>query len=148
MNYKCQHCNFEQMASSESDMTVAFDVDETLVVWDYPQDKFDETIIFDNYGYAQRLLPHKFHIERLKQHAARGHKVYVWSAGGVEWATSVIKCLGLEEYVYHVMCKFQWHYDDLPSSEFLHKSTRVYLDPYTGLNHFYTHALEKDEDEN
>lgn len=118
----------------KNDITVWFDVDDTLVVYNYPPDKIDETILVavDNveHAYQLRLWPHKQHIERLKQFKARGQAVFVWSQGGHEWAAAVIKALNLEEYVDVICCKPMWIFDDLPASAWL--GARSYIDPITG----------------
>jgi phosphoserine phosphatase len=62
----------------------------------------------------------------MKSHKFRGHTVIVWSAGGVEWAKTVVTALGLENYVDLVVAKPKWYYDDLQSHEFLPASSRVY----------------------
>ena len=109
-----------------NDMTVFFDIDDTLVLWDIPEDKKDRCIEFNKFGIKVKLLPHLKHIEQIKRHAARGHIVICWSAGGVKWCKEVIKKLKLESYVTLVMCKPQFYYDDLEPQEFLPLSKRIY----------------------
>lgn len=125
-----------------NDMVVMFDVDDTLVVWDFPKELDEQAITFDNFGVNVRLLPHYKHIDQMKRHAARGHMIYVWSAGGHEWAGEVIKTLGLEKYVNHIMSKPQWYYDDLRAEEFLPEINRVYYDPLTKLEKTVSYVLE------
>jgi predicted phosphatase len=127
-----------------NDMVVMFDVDETLVLWDFSQEDAKDAIVFDNFGVSTLLLPHFKHIDQIKRHAARGHMVYVWSAGGVDWATEVVKTLGLEPYVHHIMCKPQWYYDDLRSDEFLPEINRVYYNPKSKLEETVSYVNEEE----
>lgn len=123
-----------QMKVNRNENVVFYDCDDTLVMWD---DKFREPHkdeftgkeaipIFDpNDRSVNYLIPHQRHIELLKKHHGRGYHVVVWSGGGFEWAESVVKTLGLEEFVddvYTKPCKFV---DDLPATEVL--GTRIYL---------------------
>ena len=111
----------------ESDKLTFFDIDDTLVKWSFSQveaEKFG--IHFDNFGYKTLLVPHRTHIEQLKKHKSRGHKIAVWSAGGWDWANEVIKTLQLEDYVDVIMSKPSWYYDDLTSSQFMPEANRVY----------------------
>jgi hypothetical protein len=62
----------------------------------------------------------------MKKHKARGHKIVVWSAGGWEWAKSVVETLELTEIVDLVMSKPAWFYDDIPSSSFMPEHNRIY----------------------
>ena len=109
----------------ENENSVFFDVDETLVMWNVPIGREGETILFDNFGYAQWLLPHQHHIKLLKSFKVRGQFVVVWSQGGYQWAREVVKCLGLTEYVDLVMTKPKWIVDDLPPGAW---TKRSYMD--------------------
>lgn len=106
----------------ESDNIAAFDVDDTLVMWDIPIGREEEAIDFDAFGYTHRVLPHLAHIELLKEFKARGQMVIVWSQGGREWAMAVVRALGLEEYVDVVMCKPKWVIDDMPPNAWISRS--------------------------
>lgn len=81
--------------------SVAFDVDETLVMWE-----------------GQSYTPNQTNIDSLVRHAKRGHHVTVWSQGGWAWGLQIVKELGLEEYVDEVRTKFSWYCDDKPFDEF------------------------------
>lgn len=125
------------MIINEKENIVCYDVDDTLVMWgsnfDSPYD--DNGVIdpkrkafIDPYDNSTNYLtPHKKHIGLLKKHKGRGCMVVVWSAAGVKWAESIIKELGLEEYVDVVTTKPSKYVDDLPGSEIL--GTRIYLKP-------------------
>lgn len=109
----------------ENENIVCIDVDDTLVIWNVPPGREGETVLFNNFGYAEWLLPHQAHIRLLKQFKVRGQHVIVWSQGGYQWAREVVKCLGLENYVDAVMSKPKWIIDDLPASAWMKRS---YLD--------------------
>ena len=109
----------------KTDNTVFFDVDDTLVMWDIPEDREHEVIVFESFSYPTRLLPHLKHIELMKQFKARGHLVVVWSQGGYEWAEAVVNRLDIAKYVDIVMSKPKWIVDDLPASAW---TSRSYLD--------------------
>lgn len=110
-----------------SDKTVFFDVDDTLVKWGCSAEEMEkEGLIFENYGTNEVLVPHKVHIEQMKKHRSRGHRIVVWSAGGWEWSREVVRVLKLEKYVDVIMSKPAWIYDDLPSSAFIPESTRIW----------------------
>lgn len=89
----------------ESDMTAFFDIDETLVLW----------------GNGGSYKPHYAHIEQLKRHHLRGHKVIVWSKGGYKWAERVVKELKLERYIDIVMAKPAFLWDDLDTEKWMPK---------------------------
>lgn len=121
------------MIVNEKENIVCYDVDDTLVMWD---DLFDRPHnnsmgaeaqpFVDPYDNSTNyLFPHRKHIGLLKKHAGRGCMVVVWSAAGVKWAESVIKALGLEQYVDVVTTKPSKYVDDLPGNEIL--GTRIYL---------------------
>lgn len=109
-----------------SSRIVMFDVDDTLVIWDW------RALNPDGIGLikigTEHVLPHTRHIELMRQFKARGHTVVVWSQGGHEWAESVVKALGLEDQVDLVMDKPNWYVDDLHVSAWMRAP--VYLHPY------------------
>lgn len=84
------------------------------------------------FGYDECLVPHKKHVEMLKQFAFRGHTVVVWSQGGSDWAEAAVEALGLQKYVDIIMPKPYWFFDDIPSSVFMTESMRIFKDdtPY------------------
>lgn len=108
-----------------NDSTVFFDCDDTLIMWNHNRDESKLVPVTSN-GITELLRPHYKHIEQLKKHKFRGHTVVVWSAGGVEWATAVVKSLKLEKYVDLVIAKPRWYYDDLQPQEFLPVTNRIY----------------------
>tara|TARA_R100000951_G_scaffold101420_1_gene92910 strand:- start:9962 stop:10393 length:432 start_codon:yes stop_codon:yes gene_type:complete len=95
---------------------VAYDCDDTLVMWDLPDGMMlndDALVTIPCRGQEERCLPNEHNITLLKKFAMRGHTVIVWSGGGVDWAEAVIKGLGLEEYVDVIMSKPAYYIDDI-----------------------------------
>ena len=100
-----------------------FDVDDTLVMWDYDAEALEFVEI------NRMCMPvHRIHVEIMKKHKARGHTIVVWSQGGSEWAEMAVKALGLEDTVDIIMPKPYWAYDDLPYDKAL--GERKYI-PYS-----------------
>lgn len=110
------------MRVTENDNVVCFDVDDTLVMWSWPEEFNSQVVTFNNFGFPANLVPHQKHIELLKQFKARGHYVIVWSQGGWEWAQEVVRLLGLEGFVDEVKTKPKWIVDDLPASAWVKRS--------------------------
>lgn len=110
---------------------VCFDIDNTLVMWDY---KYD--LIPDKFEYLKingiDYIIHQKHISQLKKHKNRGHTVILWTQGGVFWAEKVVEALGLEEYVDIVQPKPAWYYDDYPSEHFMGKPEYLQRERYLG----------------
>ncbi|PCI45912.1 MAG: hypothetical protein COB41_00550 [Proteobacteria bacterium] len=114
----------------DNELTIFFDVDDSLVMWEgNPYSPEDGKIKIKDpndpdtpYRY---LYPHKRHVNFLKKCHSRGYSVTVWSNGGWAWAESVVKALGLEEYVAKVESKPIKIVDDLPYNETF--PTRLYL---------------------
>lgn len=122
------------MKVNSNDNVVCYDVDDTLVMWDdkYREPHKDEItgkeaipFVDPNDNSTNYLIPHQRHIDLLKKHHGRGRHVIVWSGAGVRWAESVIRTLGLEEFVHDVFTKPSTYVDDLQASEVL--GSRVYL---------------------
>lgn len=102
----------------ESDKLVFFDVDDTLVMWNFQGDWSTVTWTVDaepwgpGQGTKTFVVNHTM-VQQLIEHTTRGHKVIVWSQGGWEWAKRVVEMLKIEQYVDLVMSKPSWIYDDL-----------------------------------
>jgi phosphoserine phosphatase len=115
----------------KSHRIVYFDVDDTLVVWNWkeldPNCSILVSVSDPDSDFTAQLMPHQRHIELLKQFKARGHTVVVWSAGGWRWAESAVKALGIEDLIDYVMSKPDWYVDDLHASSFM--GGNVYLHP-------------------
>ncbi len=109
----------------ENECIIFFDVDDTLVMWDKSHGN-QIKVPDDTDLRAKYVTPHRFHIELLKSHKARGYTVVVWSAGGYKWAQSVVRRLGLEEHVDIIMTKPIKYVDDLHCEEFM--GQRLYFE--------------------
>ncbi len=106
----------------DTESVIFFDVDDTLVMWGKGE---PIEIIEPHYGEPMHVTPHKGHIKILKDRKARGSRIVVWSAGGYQWASAVIKALDLEKYVDFVMTKPHAYVDDKQPHEFM--GERIYL---------------------
>ena len=106
------------------------DVDDTLVMWPAGGQPIpgreSEYISIADIPSPVLVKPHKEHINLLKQFAARGHTIVVWSQGGSDWAENVVKALGLKECVDLIMPKPYWFVDDLQSHQFMTEGMRIY----------------------
>lgn len=91
----------------------ACDVDDTLIMWCIPEG-YKGPLVEVGYGPIKDVgIPNIPAIEHLKKMKARSYSVIVWSAGGSDWAESVVKALKIEEYVDVVMPKIDFHLDDV-----------------------------------
>ena len=128
-----------------NDKVVAFDCDDTLVMWEGNEwepgphrVEFDLPISLLANGEIIKtdkvyLVPHIKHIQKLKGYAQSGWFVIVWSAGGGPWAQNVVKTLGLERYVKLITGKPAICFDDIPLNEAL------------GERRYYQDRKKKDE---
>jgi hypothetical protein len=105
----------------ESNTPIYFDCDQTLVLWDFPENERINTIEIPCEDWTIVLLPHKRHIKLLKDFKSKGHKICVWSGSGWEWSKKVVEILQLEAFVDIVMCKPKYYVDDLSCEEFMGK---------------------------
>jgi hypothetical protein len=121
----------------KSHKTVFFDIDETLVLFDWEgTDKYigGEVLVSITdpaTNVSVLALPHKRHIDLMRQFKARGHTVIVWSAGGYDWAHRAVVALGIESMVDVVMSKPDWYVDDKPACAYM--KTPIYLHPINPL---------------
>lgn len=109
------------MIEIDSDNVAYFDVDDTLLMYNYPPEREYEALDVAVEGslLAARVVPHHKHIEMIKLHKAWGNGVIVWSRSGVRWAKAAVVALGLEQYVDAVMSKPFYYYDDKPCCKIL-----------------------------
>lgn len=107
----------------ESDQGAFFDVDETLVMMDDRDIRDEAILIIDEEDNIRAIAtPHWEHVQKIKDHYSRGHKIFIWSGGGYKWATAVVRALHLEPYVTAIIPKGPWIWDDKEPSEFLKRS--------------------------
>lgn len=111
------------MNISPSGPTVYFDVDNTLVysAAEYPQASGPIAIINDRAWVVEEK-----HVEAIRDFAARGHTIVVWSAGGSEWSRSVVEALGLRELVWACLSKPTWYFDDCAAQSFMPENIQYY----------------------
>ena len=96
--------------------TAYFDCDDTLVMWNLPEDVYlndDRLVTVKCRDHSDRLYPNPYNIDLLKKMAMRGHSIVVWSGGGADWAEAAVKALNLEGYVHSVSGKPQYYIDDI-----------------------------------
>jgi len=121
------------MITIDSTRIIYFDVDETLLLWDWRKwnPKGDKIIDIGTPGSAgiHRIaaLPHERHIVLLKQFRARGFTIVVWSQGGAQWAKAAVEALHLTDFVHLAISKPNWICDDLSAKHFM--PDNIYLHP-------------------
>ncbi len=76
-------------------------------------------------GESTRRILMGANIQLLRDMHARGRFIIVWSAGGYQWAESVVRALGLEQYVHLIIEKPIAYVDDLDASQFM--GQRIFL---------------------
>jgi len=103
-----------------------FDVDDTIIMWD----RDSQDVLIDGIWFTT----HKGHLVQMYKHAARGHQIILWSAGGWEWAERVAVALGLDKDIKNlvVLEKPTWFYDDLRPEDFLGYNKYLGKDPEAG----------------
>jgi hypothetical protein len=107
--------------------TVYFDVDSTLVftALEAPINLTAARVIYIR---DRGFVVHEPHVAYIKDFAARGHNVIVWSQGGAEWSAVVVVALGLENYVTACLSKPAWYFDDKYAEEWLMPHQRSYIE--------------------
>ena len=80
-------------------MNIAFDIDDTL--WKIVPDLSPSAQILSQHrGYqSYKQVPDYDLISVLKWFKSNGANVYVWSAGGTDYAQTIVDKLGLDSYV-------------------------------------------------
>lgn len=91
----------------------ACDVDDTIVMWSKPDGHDGDLVTIRTNGFEEQCIPNTYVIEHIKKMKRRHYTVVIWSAGGSEWAESVVNSLGLDEYVDLIMPKIDEHMDDV-----------------------------------
>lgn len=114
------------MNTVKNEQVIFIDVDDTLIIWGKIKRGQKAVAVTNPYdGHQEIVRAHLGHIKILKDRKARGAHIIVWSAGGYAWAGAVVKALGLEKYVDHVMSKPIMYIDDLEAKDIL--GERLYL---------------------
>jgi protein-L-isoaspartate O-methyltransferase len=112
-----------------NEVVCAFDVDQTLVIWSAKseREKTGMAIVNPYDGQEVWCSVHEPHVRLIKQMKSRGRFVIVWSAGGAQWAASVVGALGLTSFVDQIMTKPIAYVDDVPVDQWM--SHRIFI-PY------------------
>lgn len=119
------------------------DIDDTLVMHDnsniYEVSRYgpynmivalsDITVVCPYSNEKVRLTANRPMIKLVQEEAKRGAHIVFWSRGGYQWATAVVKALGLDNISCTVMSKPLVYFDDVPVEEWL--KDRVYMPPNT-----------------
>lgn len=111
------------MHVSPSGPTVYFDVDNTLV---YSQAEFPHAVGPIVMIGDRAWVVEENHVEAIRDFAARGHSIIVWSAGGSDWSKLVVESLGLNELVFACLSKPTWYFDDVASEKFMPTNIQYY----------------------
>lgn len=117
------------MKTIKSEYVVMVDVDDTLVMHCI-DDSMPSIQVYDTVEDKFMTMHVNMPMVRLmKEEKSRGAYIIVWSAGGYEYASNVIRALHLEKFVDEVMSKPKVYLDDKPVEEWL--KYRVWIDPKT-----------------
>lgn len=116
------------MTIVKSEQTSFWDIDGTLIL---PYDKTQKQLVVEVYDAVTnkyvKMAVHEPMVRLLREERHRGGHIIVWSRGGYEWATNVIRALDLTSCVHMVMSKPMVYFDDQAIESWL--QYRVYLDP-------------------
>lgn len=118
----------EPLLLTQSESIIFVDCDDTLVMWGDDLRAGDRTVSIENPhnpGEFDILRVNEGHLRVLKDRYMRGSYIIVWSAGGYQWAETVVKALELEDYVHQIMSKPLAYMDDKDASQIL--GERIYL---------------------
>lgn len=122
--------NLPKVIHNES--VVMVDVDDTLILHLSPSELLGKKKVEVYDPITKGFIVVAVHgpmVRLVQEESHRGSFVVVWSRGGYEWASNVVKALGLEESVDQIMSKPIAYFDDKPIDEWL--KYRVYLKPDT-----------------
>lgn len=114
----------------KNESTIFIDVDSTLIFSRDPARPLNGRTVQVYDAVAETyitMIEHTPMVRLLKEEHHRGAHIVVWSKGGYEWATNVLKALDLTNFVHQVMTKPKTYFDDLPIEEWL--KDRVYFPP-------------------
>lgn len=109
------------MIAFKDNRTVYFDVDDTLVEWKLCGEKDPGATRIEKDGHIFYKKVIQDHVDELKNQKMTGNTVVVWSAGGGEWAATVVRALDLEKYVDVCLTKPDFYYDDKDVSDWFPK---------------------------
>lgn len=92
------------IADIKNPIVVCIDIDDTLALW---------STIEEGPYYRPNLKL----IDEIKKHAARGHFLIAWSAGGYEWTKQIVEEFELTSYFGLIMAKPMFMWDDRQPGE-------------------------------
>jgi phosphoserine phosphatase len=100
------------MKTFKDNRTAYFDVDDTLLEWVLCGPYDVDAVKIENKGHVFYKRELCANTKALRNQKMSGNTVVVWSAGGAEWAATVVRALGLEDYVDVCLTKPDFYYDD------------------------------------
>lgn len=104
-----------------------FDVDGCLIIHTKNR-SLQSLLVFDCVEKRHIAVRPNWNMVRLlREEKHRGSFVMVWSRGGKEWATEVVRALGLMDYVDLIMTKPKVYFDDTEVKDWL--KDRVFMGP-------------------
>lgn len=111
----------------KGDKFAYFDVDDTLVMWDYEFQKHPDLWVNlqEPWGGLITLLKNPIAISAIIDAKERGETVVIWSQSGWDWCQEVVNKLGLTDFVDVCISKPNSWYDDVPAERML--GTRIDL---------------------
>jgi FMN phosphatase YigB (HAD superfamily) len=96
-----------------------FDVDDTLIMWDYDLKSSPENHVQLKeqweHGHTLTLCKNPLAIAALIDAKERGDVIVVWSQSGADWAEEAVNKLGLVDFVDLCISKPHVWYDDIPA---------------------------------
>lgn len=101
----------------KTELTVYFDVDQTLVFDNITTYPHLPRVKLSYYGIPKVCSVHIEHVKLLKAYKKRGYEITIWSANGEAWAYEVATKLGLEDFIYETKCKPNKLVDDKEANE-------------------------------
>lgn len=106
----------------DKDQNVCFDVDDTLLIYDFPNG-FKDTITIEHgvKNVQTSFVVNTPAVDLLKSYYNNNKTIIVWSAGGFDWVEKVIKALNLEDFVDICMTKPEKYIDDLDANEWMYR---------------------------
>ena len=102
--------------------TIFVDVDETLVSFDTTVEGHSLLLPNGSTVYVNQNV-----LDKIEEFHNREHQIVVWSAGGANWAKTIVETLGIEYMVLAVMSKPAWFFDDQPALNFMPEANRIHM---------------------
>jgi phosphoserine phosphatase len=105
------------MTTFGDERTTYFDVDGTLLEWDFCEANDTNAVELEHNGeiFYKKMIPGN--VKEVMNHYFSGNTIVVWSAGGGAWAAKVVKALKIEKYVHCTLTKPDFYFDDKDVAE-------------------------------